>query len=330
MESAASNCVAIPIPKCYNQFRNRVCTGLEALGGWPLKDGIRVASRESALAVAQSMTLVEHLRGALPGMPVTLVTMKTTGDRILDRTLDKVGGKGLFVKELDAALREGRADLTVHSLKDVPMQTPEDLPLLCFSRREDPRDALVLPEGVKALKRGGVIGTSSLRRSLQLKALFPGCAVTPARGNLQTRLRKLDEGQYDALILAAAGLNRLGLSHRISRAFEPEEIIPAAGQGILGVQGRAGEDWACLAGYGDPEATAAALAERAFVRTLDGGCTSPVCAHARVSGGRLALRGLYWDPETGRTQIGEAGGTVSEAQALGEALARRLMKEAGR
>jgi hydroxymethylbilane synthase len=169
-----------------------------------------VGSRESLLAVAQSMTLVDYLRRALPNVEVTLMTMKTTGDRIQDRTLDKVGGKGLFVKELDAALREGRADLSVHSLKDVPMQTPEDLPLVGFSRREDPRDALVLPEGVRALKRGGVIGTSSLRRALQLKKLFPECGIRPVRGNLQTRLSKLDEGQFDAIVLAAAGIRLIG------------------------------------------------------------------------------------------------------------------------
>ena len=291
---------------------------------------IVVGSRESALAVAQSMTLVEHLRSELPGTAVELLTMKTTGDRILDRTLDKVGGKGLFVKELDAALRDGRADLAVHSLKDVPMELPEDLPLLAFSRREDPRDALVLPVGVKALKRGAVIGTSSLRRALQLKALMPECEIRPVRGNLQTRLRKLDAGEFDALVLAAAGMNRQGLSHRASRYFSVDEIIPAAGQGILGVQGRAGEEHSCLAGYADARATCAALAERAFVRRLDGGCTSPVCAHARVEGRRIALRGLYWDEATGRHSIGEEAGATRDAEAVGIELADRLMKEAGR
>ena len=295
-----------------------------------MNDRIVVGSRESRLAVIQSMTLVDFLRSNHPGMDVALLTMKTTGDRIQDRTLDKVGGKGLFVKELDAALRDGRADLAVHSLKDVPMQVPEDLPLLGFSRREDPRDALVLPEGVRAMKRGGVIGTSSLRRAMQLKSLFPDCPIQPLRGNLQTRLKKLDEGQFDAIVLAAAGMNRMGLAHRASRYFEADEIIPAAGQGILGVQGRAGEDYPCLAGYFDADATAAALAERAFVRQLDGGCASPVCAHARVGGGRLTLRGLYWNPATGAITVGEESGAAGDAESIGIALAQRLVREARR
>ena len=286
-----------------------------------------VGSRESRLAVAQAMTLVEHLRAALPGTDVELLTMKTTGDRILDSTLDKVGGKGLFVKELDAALRDGRVDLAVHSLKDVPMQLAEDLPLLCFSRRQDPRDVLVQPEGVSTLKPGAVIGTSSLRRALQLKALFPDCEIKPARGNLQTRLNKLDAGQYDALVLAAAGMIRQGLIHRAGRFFSVEEVIPAAGQGILGVQGRSGEDHAYLKGYADPEAGCAALAERAFVRELDGGCTSPVCAHARIDGARLTLQGMNWDEATGRLYRGEVSGNAADAEAIGVGLAERLRKE---
>ena len=294
-----------------------------------MNERIVVGSRESRLAVAQSMTLVEYLREALPDAEVTLLTMKTTGDRILDRTLDKVGGKGLFVKELDAALRDGRAD-PVHSLKDVPMDVPEDLPLLGCSRREDPRDALVLPEGVQALKRGAVIGTSSLRRALQLKRLYPDCEIKPVRGNLQTRLRKLDEGLFDALVLAAAGLNRMGLSHRASRLFCVDEVIPAAGQGILGVQGRSGEARAYLAGYLDQASAVAARAERAFVRELDGGCTSPVCAHARVEGDRVILRGLYWNEATGAIAIGTEAGGADDAGAVGVALARRLIKEGQR
>ena len=193
---------------------------------------IVVGSRESRLAVVQSMTVVDFLRSKHPGIDVELLTMKTTGDKILDRTLDKVGGKGLFVKELDIALREHRADVTVHSLKDMPMDVPQDLPILCCSRREDPRDALVLRAGVE-MRPKLVIGSSSLRRAIQLKALFPDCEILPVRGNLQTRLRKLDEGQFDALVLAAAGLKRMGLEDRVSRYFDVDEIIPAAGQGGL-------------------------------------------------------------------------------------------------
>ena len=285
---------------------------------------IIVGSRDSVLAVVQARMLIDCLDAAHPELDIELVTMKTTGDRILDRTLDKVGGKGLFVKELDAALRSRRADVTVHSLKDMPMETPEDLPLLCFSRREDPRDALVLPEGINELAPGAVIGSSSLRRELQLKALFPDNPVEPVRGNLQTRLRKLDEGQYGALVLAAAGLRRLGLANRISRVFTTEEIIPAAGQGILGVQGRAGEDSSFLESFADNEAACAALCERAFVSELDGGCTSPVCAHAEVRDGRIFLRALYYDPDTGAHRVGTDEGGTDAPEELGVRLARRL------
>ena len=289
---------------------------------------IVVGSRESALAVRQSMEVVDHLRAELPDAEVELLTMKTTGDRILDRTLDRVGGKGLFVKELDAALRDGRADLTVHSLKDVPMEVSADLPLLGFSKREDPRDVLVLPEGANAPDPAKPIGSASLRRSLQLRELYPGFRIEPVRGNLQTRLRKLDEGQYGALVLAAAGLKRLGLERRISRYFAPEEMIPAAGQGILAIQGRAGEDHGYLAGFLDAEAEAAAVCERAFTSELNGGCTSPVCAYAKVEGGTIRLRALYYDEATCRSLIGEAEGAVSDARAIGADLARRLREQA--
>ena len=286
-----------------------------------------VGSRDSALAVAQSMTVVRHLREALPDTEVRLLTMKTTGDRILDRTLDQVGGKGLFVKELDAALRDRRADLTVHSLKDVPMETPEDLPLLGFSPREDPRDVLVLPEGADEPDPARPIGSASLRRCLQLRKLYPGYEIKPVRGNLQTRLRKLDEGQFSALVLAAAGLKRLGLEQRISRYFSVREMIPAAGQGILAIQGRAGEDHPWLAGFIDDLAAAAALCERAFARSLGGGCTSPVCAHAWPEEGKLRVLGLYYDEASGGWITGEALGEISQAEALGEALAKKLRSE---
>ena len=292
-----------------------------------MRKKITVGSRDSTLAVIQSMTVVDYLKSAHPELEVTLLTMKTTGDKILDRTLDKVGGKGLFVKELDAALLDGRADITVHSLKDMPMELNEALPLLCFSRREDPRDVLVLPEGVSELAPGAVIGSSSLRRVLQLKKLYPDHPVQPVRGNLQTRLRKLDEGQFGALVLAAAGMKRLGLEHRISRYFTVDEIIPAAGQGILGVQGRAGEDYTCLDGYADAEAAGVALCERAFVRELNGGCTSPVCAHAVAAHGQLTLTGLYYNETTGGYRTGTDSAPQAEAEALGVRLARRLRAE---
>ena len=285
---------------------------------------IIVGSRESVLAVRQSMMVVHYLRAEVPDAQVELVTMKTTGDKILDRTLDQVGGKGLFVKELDAALRDGRADITVHSLKDVPMEVAADLPLLGFSKREDPRDVLVLPEGATVPNPAKPIGSASLRRSLQLRALYPGYRIEPVRGNLQTRLRKLDEGQFGALVLAAAGLKRLGLESRITRFFEPEEMIPAAGQGILAIQGRAGEDHSYLSGFLDKDAEAAAICERAFTSELNGGCTSPVCAYARVEDGTIRLRALYYDEAACRHVTGEAEGTASDARELGVSLARRL------
>ena len=295
-----------------------------------MKQEVRVASRESQLAVVQSRSLMAFIEETHPDVTTTLVTLKTTGDKILDRTLDKVGGKGLFVKELDIALRENRADISVHSLKDVPMEVAEDLPLLAFSRREDPRDVLVLPKGATELDPGLPIGSSSLRRQLQLAALFPEHRVEPVRGNLQTRLRKLDEGQFGGLILAAAGLRRLGLADRILRYFSPEEMIPAGGQGILAVQGRAGEEHPYLEGYEDHDTALAAICERGFVTELDGGCSSPVAAHAEVAGGHILLRGLYWNEETHEHRTGvmeEAIESRQEAEDLGRKLADKLRKE---
>ena len=291
---------------------------------------ITVGSRESALAVAQSMTVVNYLREALPGTEVRLLTMKTTGDRILDRTLDRVGGKGLFVRELDEALLDGRADITVHSLKDVPTEVPPSLPLLGFSRRENPRDALILPVGVRERNPALPVGSSSPRRKLQLRRLYPGVEVRPVRGNLQTRLRKLDEGEFGALILAAAGLKRLGLQGRINRYFTPQEMIPAAGQGILALQGRAGEEYSYLNGFFDPDAEAAALCERAFVAELDGGCTSPVCAFAWTDGGKLCLRGLYYEARRGKYRVGETSGERGDAVLIGKSLARQLRSGDGK
>ncbi len=286
---------------------------------------IRIGSRESRLAVIQSELAAEYLRQHT-GRTVELLTMKTTGDRILDRKLEEIGGKGLFVKELDRALRDGRSDLSVHSLKDLPMEVPEDLPVLGYSRREDPRDVLVLPEGCSQWDKTKPVGCSSRRRILQLSQREPEAAFAMVRGNVLTRLRKLDEGLYGALILAAAGLKRLGLEHRISRYFSTEEMIPAAGQGILAVQGRAGEDYSYLDGFFDPEAAWCAQAERAFVRTLDGGCSSPIAAFAQVEAGTLRLRGLYYREETGAHTVGEMAGAPEEAEALGVRLAETLRR----
>lgn len=285
---------------------------------------VKIGSRESKLAVIQSRMVMEAIHRADPSLELELVTMKTTGDRILDKTLDQIGGKGLFVKELDQALRDGRADFTVHSLKDMPMETPADLPLAAFSVREDPRDALVLPEGAAELDASKPLGCSSRRRQLQLKALFPEMEVKPVRGNVQTRLQKLQAGEYAALVLAAAGLKRLGLEDRVSRYFSTEEILPAAGQGILAVQTRLGMDCACLKAVHDPDTACCALAERAFVRALDGGCASPVAAYAAVEGAVLTLTGLYVSADETVMRKGRLSGPKEAAEALGAALAREL------
>lgn len=289
-----------------------------------MTDQVIIGSRESRLAVLQSEMVRRYITEHNPGIRVDILTMKTTGDMILDRTLDQVGGKGLFVKELDKALLEGRSHLSVHSLKDMPMEVPEELPLLAFSKREDPRDVLVLPEGVKELDPEKPIGSSSLRRNLQLRELYPETEVKSVRGNLQTRLRKLDSGEYGALVLAAAGMKRLGLEQRIARYFTPDEMIPAAGQGILAVQGKAGNDYWFLEGYQNAESWIAGTAERAFVRYLNGGCSSPVAAYAEVEGESLFLRGLYYCEEDGSCLKGSIRGRISEAEDLGVALAKQL------
>lgn len=285
---------------------------------------LRIGSRESRLAVIQSRMVMEKIAKAEPAAELELVTMKTTGDKILDKTLDKIGGKGLFVRELDHALREERVDFTVHSLKDMPMEVPEDLPLAAFSSREDPRDVLVLPEGTTEIDRSKPIGCSSRRRQLQLKKLFPDMAIEPVRGNVQTRLAKLEAGQFSALVLAAAGLKRLGLEERISRYFSVEEVLPAAGQGILAVQTRKGMDTDCLRLVQDKESACCARAERAFVRALNGGCSSPVAAHAVVEGALLTLTGFYVSADERIQRKGSIRGSAADAEILGKTLARQL------
>ena len=283
---------------------------------------IRVGSRESRLAVLQAELLVEAVRAARPDIEWELVTMKTTGDRILDRTLDKIGGKGLFVRELDQALREGRVDVTVHSCKDLPMEEDPELPIAAFSRREDPRDALILPEGAAELDFSRPIGCASLRRKIQLQKLFPQASIEPVRGNVLTRLEKLDGGQFSALVLAAAGLKRLGLESRISRIFSADELLPAAGQGILAAQVRSGEDASWLAPFADRESGVRARAERSFVKALDGGCSSPIAAFAVVEGEALTLTGMGAGGEKSALT-----GPAGQPEELGRALAERMRRE---
>jgi hydroxymethylbilane synthase len=290
-----------------------------------MKRLIRVGSRESKLAVTQTQSIINIIKTHHPELEFEIVTMKTSGDMILDRNLDEVGGKGLFVKELDIGLRSGQIDFAVHSLKDMPMLTPEDLPVVSLSVRENPYDALVLPRKAGEVDLTKPFGCSSARRKLQLERLYPGIAVKGIRGNVQLRLQKVDSGDYAATILACAGLNRMGLQHRISKVFTEKDMIPAAGQGILAIQVRAGEDHTYLRCVNDPASQIAFNAERAFVRRLDGGCSSPIAAYAKISGGQVILHGLHYDEETGRHAVGVMEMPVAEAEKLGITLAEQLL-----
>ena len=285
---------------------------------------VRIGSRDSLLAVRQSELVMEKIQTISPKTELELVTMKTTGDRILSQSLDKIGGKGLFVKELDLALMEGRSDLSVHSLKDMPMEVSETLPILAYSPREDKRDVLILRSGLQSLPEHPVIGTGSRRRTIQAEKLYPFATFKGIRGNIHTRLKKLDSGEYDALILAAAGIIRMKLENRISRYFSVEEIIPPAGQGILAIQGKRGTAFSFLPKLNSLESEVMAKAERSFVKTLNGGCSSPVAACANLESGKLTLRGLYYEEESGQTLIGTEEGSWEEAEELGRRLAVRL------
>ena len=310
---------------------------------------LTIATRESRLALWQA----EHVQALLraQGHEVALLGMTTQGDQILDRALSKVGGKGLFVKELEVALEEGRADLAVHSLKDVPMDLPSGFDLACVMEREDPRDAWVSPHcaGLLDLPEGAVVGTSSLRRVVllrdQLSRLGRGdVRIEPLRGNLDTRLRKLDEGQYQAIVLAAAGLKRLGLGQRIRHIFDPSEMLPAAGQGALGIEIRSSRPdvLAALAPLAHPPTWMAVAAERAVSRAMGGSCSMPLAAHTTwdhppdpVTGaGHLHLRAAWGDPEGGavllHTQQAREVQTLADAEALGVDVAQALVAAGAR
>lgn len=291
------------------------------------KRTIRVGSRESALAVAQTRLVMDVIQKHHPELELELVTMKTTGDKILDRSLDQIGGKGLFVKELDKALMEGRIDISVHSLKDMPMETPEDLPILAYSKRGNPFDCMVLPKGQTEWDQESAFGCSGHRRKVQLKKLMGDIPIKGIRGNILTRLDKLDSGEYGALILACSGLDRIGLSNRIHKVFTLEEMIPSAGQGILSVQGRKGEDYSWLLETNDPTSQIQALAERSFVRTLDGGCSSPIAAFAQVHNGEVKLTGLYYHEAENVYVTGSKTASTDRAEQLGGELAVELKSQ---
>jgi len=299
-----------------------------------LPQRIVIASRESALALWQARHVESRLAALYPRAEIRILGLTTEGDRRLDVSLAKIGGKGLFVKELEEALASGRADIAVHSVKDVPMTLAREFTLAAISEREDPRDAFVSNRyaDLSELPAGGGVGTSSLRRECQLRARHPGLRIEPLRGNVTTRLKKLDEGQYEAVILAAAGLKRLGLDDRITRLLPPSESLPAPGQGALGLQ--------CLARRSDLVELLAALnhaatarcvgAERAFSRALSGSCNVPLGAYAETEGRNIRLRGFVAAPDGSRMVSGELKGAAEDPESLGVTLAEGLkMQGAG-
>jgi hydroxymethylbilane synthase len=292
---------------------------------------IRIATRESRLAMRQTEMVAAALRARMPGLEVELVGMTTKGDRVLDRPLAQIGGKGLFVKELEVALDEGRADIAVHSLKDVPMEIPEHFELVTFGARETPFDAFVSNRypSLAALPDGAVVGTSSLRRECQLRNRHPRLEFRALRGNVNTRLAKLDAGEYDAIILAVAGLKRLGFEARIRASLE--ELIPAIGQGVLAIEYRRerGDLARMLAPFEDAASACAARAERALGLVVEGSCEVPVGALARVSGERVAIDAFIGLPDGTRIVRHQQSGECAGAEALGHALGERLLAAGG-
>jgi hydroxymethylbilane synthase len=284
-----------------------------------------IASRGSQLALWQARWVEAQLKAA--GHECRIEIIKTTGDKITDVPLAKVGTKGLFTKEIEEALLDGRAQLAVHSLKDLPTELPEGLVLAAVPEREDPRDA-VIGRKLADLPLGAKVGTSSLRRSAQLRKLRPDLVVESIRGNLDTRIRKLDEGQYDAILLAAAGMKRLGWGARIAEILSPELMCPAVGQGALAIETRAG--FALPAVLDHPDSHIAVLAERGLLGALGGGCQVPIGAHATVAGGRVKLLGLVAAPDGSEVVRAEAEGPVSEAAAIGRRLGAELLEQGAR
>lgn len=288
---------------------------------------IKIGTRKSLLACVQAELVCRYMQEHCPGYEARLVKMTTMGDRMLSRRLDEIGGKGVFVRELDQALAEGRTDLSVHSLKDMPAAENPALPVIGCSRREDARDVLVLPKGVTEYDGRSPVGTSSNRRGLQFKALYPEAEIRSVRGNVITRLEKLDRGEYGALVLAAAGLKRLGLEERISRYFSVDQMVPAAGQGIVCVQSRAGEDYGFLEGFFCREAEDCAAAEKAYMAYLNGGCALPAGVYAEIGkDGRMTVRGMYYDEKTGECRKMQVTGERSRARELGAELAGAITR----
>lgn len=294
-----------------------------------MSQSLRIATRKSPLAMWQAEHVAKLLRQIHPGLQVELVGMSTQGDKILDTPLAKIGGKGLFVKELEQGMLEGRADIAVHSMKDVPVELPEGLHLAVIMEREDPRDAFVSQRygRLEELPQGSVVGTSSLRRQCQLADRRPDLKIAPLRGNVNTRLRKLDEGEFDAIILATAGLKRLGFQQRITSYMETGDSLPAIGQGAIGIECRADDERvnALIKPLHDAETACCVQAERAMNHRLMGGCQVPIAGFAVLNHGKLFMRGLVGEPDGSRIMRAEISGPSSEAEALGIAVAEDLL-----
>ena len=296
-----------------------------------MRSTIRIATRKSPLALWQAHFVQSRLQQLYPQLRVELLPMSTKGDKILDSPLAKVGGKGLFVKELEQAILAGDADIAVHSMKDVPVEFPEGLGLTIICERDDPRDAFVSTgfASIAELPAGSRVGTSSLRRQCQLRAQRPDLQVIDLRGNVNSRLAKLDAGEYDAILLAAAGLKRLGLHERISALLPAELSLPANGQGAVGIECRLDDNelLSLLAPLEHPQTRQRVLAERAMNRALQGGCQVPIGAYAELEGDTLWLRGLVGLPDGSRILRAELRGAVGEPEALGQALAEQLLTQ---
>ncbi|MCK4707150.1 MAG: hydroxymethylbilane synthase [Gammaproteobacteria bacterium] len=292
---------------------------------------LRIATRSSPLAMWQAEDVSRRLQELYPELDIQLVTMKTKGDKILDAPLAKVGGKGLFVKELEEGILAGKADIAVHSMKDVPVEFPQGLELALILKREDPRDAFVSNkyDNLATLPDDAVVGTSSLRRQTQIREQFPNIKLDWLRGNVNTRLRKLDDGDYDAIILAAAGLKRLGFESRIRSSLEPEQSLPAIGQGAVGIETRSDDEAVkqLLAPLADADTTLRVQAERAMNEKLNGGCQVPIAGYAVLEGDQLYLRGLVGEPDGSIVLRAEIRGAATDAVALGIKLAEDLLSQ---
>ncbi|MBK3332089.1 hydroxymethylbilane synthase [Persephonella atlantica] len=295
---------------------------------------IRIGTRKSKLALWQANYIAQILRNHFPDVQIELVKITTKGDKILDVPLAKVGGKGLFVKEIEEAMLRNEIDIAVHSLKDVPTYFPEGLGLVAITEREDPRDAFlsVKYNSLNELPEGAVVGTSSLRRKVQLKILRPDLKIRDLRGNVDTRIRKLEEGQYDAIILAYAGLKRLGLTDRVKQIFQPEYIIPAVAQGFLGIEARLDDEKTreIVSVLNHEESYLRATAERAFLRKLEGGCQVPLAAYSEISDGKLKITGFVSDLTGDRFFMDSITGDIKDAESLGETLAEKLLNMGAR